>query len=85
MAEFLLQNKADIDARTSGELQAPIHFAAKSGAVRALKLLLGYHANIDSLDYRQRTPLQVSIPIKVQPGILYTESKMGQSRGIPLG
>ena len=60
MAEFLLQNNADIDARTSGELQAPIHFAAKNGAVNSLQLLLGYQANIDSLDCRQRTPLQVS-------------------------
>jgi ankyrin repeat protein len=60
MADFLLQNNADVDARTLGELQAPIHYAAKNGAVRSLKLLLGYEANIDSLDYRQRTPLQVS-------------------------
>ena len=60
MTEFLLQNDADIDARTIGQFQAPIHFAAKNGAVRSLKMLLGYHANIDSVDYRQRTPLQVS-------------------------
>lgn len=60
MADFLLKNNANIDARTSGELQAPIHYAAKNGAVKSLKLLLGYEANIDSLDYRQRTPLQVS-------------------------
>lgn len=60
MADFLLQNNADIDARSTGELQAPIHYAAKNGAVQSLKLLLGYEAHIDSLDYRQRTPLQVS-------------------------
>jgi ankyrin repeat protein len=60
MVEFLLQNDADIDVRTSGEIQAPIHYAAKNGAAKSLKLLLGYQANIDSLDCRQRTPLQVS-------------------------
>ena len=59
MADFLLKNNANIDARTSGELQAPIHYAAKNGTTKSLKLLLGYQANIDSLDYRQRTPLQV--------------------------
>ena len=60
MAGYLLDNHADIDSRTLGELQAPIHYAAKNGAVKSLKLLLGYDANIDSLDYRQRTPLQVN-------------------------
>ena len=59
MAEFLLQNHADIDARTFSELQAPIHYAAKNGAAKSVTVLLGYEANIDSLDYRQCTPLQV--------------------------
>ena len=61
MTEFLLQNDADIDARTFGDRQAPIHYAAKSGAELSLKMLLGYQAEIDSLDYLQRTPLHVSI------------------------
>ncbi|XP_028402024.1 ankyrin repeat domain-containing protein 1-like [Dendronephthya gigantea] len=65
MAGYLLENHADIDARTLGELQAPIHYAAKNGAEKSLKLLLGYHADIDSLDYRQRTPLQT--PLEIQP------------------
>jgi ankyrin repeat protein len=67
MVEFLLQNDADIDVRTSGEIQAPIHYAAKNGAAKSLKLLLGYQANIDSLDYRQRTPLITSkyIPVNL--------------------
>ena len=60
MTEFLLKNNADIDARTEGESQTPIHFAAKNGATRSLKMLLGFHANIDSPDAKQRTPLQVS-------------------------
>ena len=61
MTEFLLQNGANIDARTFGDEQAAIHYAAKSGAVRCLKVLLGYNSNIDSLDANKKTPLQVRI------------------------
>ncbi|XP_046852070.1 POTE ankyrin domain family member A-like [Xenia sp. Carnegie-2017] len=32
----------------------------KNGSVKSLQLLLGYRANIDSLDYRNRTPLQLA-------------------------
>ncbi len=60
MTEFLLQNDANIDARTFGDEQAAIHYAAKNGAVQSLNVLLGYHANIDSLDANKKTPLQVS-------------------------
>ena len=42
------------------ENQAPIHFAAKNGATKSLRVLLGFHADINSLDSKQRTPLQVS-------------------------
>lgn len=59
MTEFLLNNNADIDVRTYGELQAPVHYAAKNGATRALKMLLSFQANIDTTDAKQRTPLQV--------------------------
>jgi ankyrin repeat protein len=59
MTEFLLVNNADIDSKTYGEIQTPIHYAAKNGATRSLKMLLSFHANIDTLDAKQRTPLQV--------------------------
>lgn len=48
-----------MDARTFGDKQAPIHYAAKNGAAQTLKVLLGYNANIDSSDAKQKTPLQV--------------------------
>ena len=60
MTVFLLTNGADIDARTIGENQAPVHYAAKNGATKSLQVLLGFDADINSLDYKQRTPLQVS-------------------------
>jgi hypothetical protein len=63
MTEFLLQNKANIDARTFGDEQAAIHYAAKNGAAQSLKVLLGYHADIDTLDANKKTPLQVSLCI----------------------
>ncbi|XP_028400248.1 transient receptor potential cation channel subfamily V member 3-like isoform X2 [Dendronephthya gigantea] len=60
MTEFLLVNNADINSKTHGELQVPLHYAAKNGATRSLKMLLSFHANIDALDAKKRTPLQVS-------------------------
>jgi ankyrin repeat protein len=61
MTEFLLLKDANIDARTIGENQTPIHYAAKNGATKSLRVLLGYNADINSLDSKQRTPLQVRI------------------------
>ena len=59
MVEFLLQNGADIDIKTSGEGQTAIHFAAKNDAVNSLQMLLGYGADIDARDSKNRTPIQV--------------------------
>ena len=59
MVEFLLQNGADIDIKTTGEGQAAIHFAAKNDATNSLQMLLGYGADIDARDSKNRTPLQV--------------------------
>ena len=59
MVEFLLQNGADINIKTHGEGQAPVHFAAKNDAINSLKMLLGYGADIDARDSKNRTPLQV--------------------------
>ena len=64
MLEFLLQNEADIDIKTSGEEQTPIHYAAKNDALNSIKMLLGYGANIDARDGKNRTPLQVEVIAK---------------------
>ena len=63
MTEFLLENNANIDSKTNGDCQAPIHYAAKNGATRSLKMLLTFEAKIDTLDAKHRTPLQVQFTI----------------------
>eukprot|EP00794_Sanderia_malayensis_P013784 gene13784-15226_t len=60
MIEFLLRNGADINAKTLGELQSPIHYAAKFNAVRSLKILIDMKANVNDRDYKQRTPIFVA-------------------------
>lgn len=57
MVEFLLNNKAYIHSKTTGELQSPIHYAAKYNAVGSLKILLQHKARMNDRDYKQRTPL----------------------------
>ena len=59
MVEFLLQNGADIAIKTKEEEQTPVHFAAKNDAINSLHMLLGYGADIDARDSKNRTPLQV--------------------------
>ena len=59
MVEFLLENGADINCKSKGDGQTPLHYAAKNAALRSLQALLGFGANIDSLDNKKRTPLQV--------------------------
>jgi ankyrin repeat protein len=59
MVEFLLQNGADIDIKTSGEGQTAMHYGAKNDAINSIQMLLGYGANIDARDSKNRTPLQV--------------------------
>ena len=60
MVKFLLHNGADITIRTKGEDQTAIHYAAKNDAVNALKILMENGASLNDLDYKGRTPLQVS-------------------------
>lgn len=60
MVEFLISNKANINIATLNEEQTPIHFAAKNGACRSLKMLLAYGADIVSKDSKNRTPLQLA-------------------------
>ncbi|XP_046853071.1 transient receptor potential cation channel subfamily V member 3-like [Xenia sp. Carnegie-2017] len=60
MVEFLINNNANINIATFNELQTPIHYAAKNGACRSLKMLLAYDADIISKDSKNRTPLQLA-------------------------
>lgn len=51
------------EAKTKGELQTPVHFAAKNDAVKSLKTLIKRGCLFDGkevLDYRKRTPLYVA-------------------------
>ena len=55
----LLHSGADITIRTQGENQTAIHYAAKNDAVEALKILLDNGADLNDVDYKGRSPLQV--------------------------
>ena len=59
MVRFLIENGADFHVKTKGELQTPLHFAARNEASECVKILLAYGATLEVRDYKQRTPLQV--------------------------
>ena len=54
---YLFLVVADINAKSYGELQSPIHYAAKFNAVQALKVLIDGNAAVNDRDYKRRTPL----------------------------
>jgi hypothetical protein len=60
MIEFLVTKGADVNIRTTGEEQTPIHFAAKNDACKSLKALIAYGVDVSCRDYQERTPLQVA-------------------------
>ncbi|XP_070697055.1 transient receptor potential channel pyrexia isoform X2 [Pempheris klunzingeri] len=60
MVQFLLERKADLEARTLLDQQTPLHYAAKNDAVQSIKLLLQAGASISCPDYKLRTPLQLA-------------------------
>ena len=47
-------------ATTTGELQTPLHYAARNNAVGSLKILLKLGSSIMARDYKNRTPLYVA-------------------------
>ena len=51
---------AEISAKTFGERQDPIHYAAKNNAVDSLRELVSMGADISARDYKERTPLFVA-------------------------
>ena len=56
---FLLFS-ADLGVKTFGELQTPMHYAAKNNAAQSLKIMLRLGAFINDRDYKSRTPLFVA-------------------------
>ena len=51
---------ADITAKTNGEEQTPLHYAARYDSVEAMKVLIQAGAMIDGVDFLNRTPLHVA-------------------------
>ena len=52
---------ANKEARTKGELQTPVHYAAKNDATSALKMLIKMKCEYKAvLDYKGRSPLHVA-------------------------
>lgn len=51
---------ADKDARTYGEEQTAVHYAAKNDALDSLKMLVKIGCDIEVRDSKQRTPLQAA-------------------------
>uniref|UniRef100_A0A7N8YBG2 Si:ch73-193i2.2 n=1 Tax=Mastacembelus armatus TaxID=205130 RepID=A0A7N8YBG2_9TELE len=60
MVQFLLDQKADPEARTLLDQQTPLHYAAKNDAVGSIRQLLQAGASISCTDYKHRTPLQLA-------------------------
>ena len=57
---------------TKGELQTPMHFAAKNNATASLKTLLRLGAAINDRDYKMRSPLFVA----AETGKIFRKSYM---------
>ena len=55
-----LPHLAKTDAKTFGEDQTPIHYAAKNDAVNSLKVLVKLGSNLNCRDFKKRTPLQLA-------------------------
>ena len=61
MGYVLLFTAANREAQTNGELQTPVHYAAKNDASSALKMLIKMKCEYRViLDYKGRTPLHVA-------------------------
>lgn len=60
MVEFLVRNGANLHSKTTGELQTPMHYAAKYNAVESMKCLINLGGKLSDRDYKERTPLFVA-------------------------
>lgn len=57
---YFLKISADKEAKSFGEEQTPLHYAAKNDAVDSLKALIKIGCNMEVRDSKLRTPLQVA-------------------------
>ena len=56
----LIYFSADIQRKTTGERQTPMHYAARYNAVEAMNTLLELGASILEKDYKSQMPLYVA-------------------------
>jgi len=60
VARFLVENGADVDARTKSD-STPLHWAASNGKIDVAHYLIKNGAMIDARDYAKETPLHYAI------------------------
>ena len=66
LSASVINDKCDLaaankEAQTAGELQTPVHFAARNDACSSLKMLIKKKCEYkDVRDYKGRTPLHVA-------------------------
>jgi ankyrin repeat protein len=56
---LLLERGADVNARASDDGRTPLHLASENGALEVVRLLLEHGANVEAVNIRGNTPLQV--------------------------
>ena len=68
--EFLLNEGADVDARTRATHETPLHKAGKAGAVQAAKVLVSRGASVVARDNSRRTAYEVSTNLALRQFLL---------------
>ena len=51
---------ANVNIKTFNDKQSPLHYAAKYEGLEAMKVLIGYGADINALDVMQRSPMFIA-------------------------
>ena len=57
MVRVLLKTGASVSSVTLGELQSPLHYAARHDAAEVIDMLVEHGAEVNPVDYKGRTPL----------------------------
>jgi ankyrin repeat protein len=60
VAQFLLANGADVDAKDNSRRGTPLHYAAEYGHKSMVELLLNHKARVDAADKENWTPLHLA-------------------------